>query len=73
MKTLQLVFLFFIGFLSTSAQNIPNASFENWHAYSFGEYPDFWKRVTVSHLLMEEGQVFLNHRPIRMMELLVYI
>lgn len=42
MKTLQLVFLFFIGFLSTSAQNIPNASFENWHAYSFGEYPDFW-------------------------------
>ena len=34
--------LIFIGVFSSSAQNITNASFENWHPYSLGEYPDFW-------------------------------
>ena len=44
MKTqlLLLVVLIFFVALSASAQNIPNASFENWHSYSLGEYPDWW-------------------------------
>jgi hypothetical protein len=42
MKTLLSSLLIFIGIFSVSAQDIPNASFENWHPYSLGEYPDFW-------------------------------
>ncbi len=42
MKTLFTVLMFFIGVLTSSAQNIPNASFENWYSYTFGEYPDLW-------------------------------
>lgn len=39
-KLLPLLFLI-TGCISVSAQ-IPNAGFENWHAYATGEYPDFW-------------------------------
>ena len=42
MKSLLSSLLIFIGIFSASAQNIPNASFENWHPYSLGEYPDSW-------------------------------
>jgi hypothetical protein len=42
MKNLLSVLLLFTGIISASAQNIPNASFEGWHPYVLGEYPDFW-------------------------------
>ena len=42
MKTLLSGLLIFFGIFSSSAQNLPNASFENWHPYSLGQYPDFW-------------------------------
>ena len=42
MKTLLSVSLIFIGILTSSAQNIPNAGFENWTPYSTGEYPSWW-------------------------------
>ena len=42
MKTLLTILFIFFGIFFSSAQNIPNASFENWHAYSLGEYPDSW-------------------------------
>ena len=42
MKTLFTVLLFIFILSVASAQNVPNASFENWHGYTFGEYPDSW-------------------------------
>ena len=42
MKTLFTVLLFVFILSVASAQNVPNASFENWHGYTFGEYPDSW-------------------------------
>lgn len=40
-KLITSLFVFLVVF-SASSQDIPNASFENWHPYSAGEYPDFW-------------------------------
>ncbi len=43
MKKLLLSFIIIIaGIKLTSAQDIPNAGFENWHPYTNGVYPDFW-------------------------------
>src|SRR5262245_48902373 len=41
MKTLRILFLLTVVSIAGFAQ-IPNASFENWHPYSLGEYPDGW-------------------------------
>jgi hypothetical protein len=42
MKSLLSLLLIFFGILTVSAQNIPNASFENWYNYSLGKYPNSW-------------------------------
>lgn len=42
MKSLIPLLAFLLAVFSASAQTIPNASFENWHPYSLGEYPDSW-------------------------------
>lgn len=52
MKNLLFVLLAFAGIYSASAQNVPNAGFENWTPYVTGEYPDNWTTsdsITVSY------------------------
>lgn len=41
-KTLLTIFTICIAIVSSSAQVIPNAGFEDWHPYASGEYPDYW-------------------------------
>lgn len=52
MKNLLFILLAFTGISTVSAQNVPNAGFENWTPYVTGEYPDNWTTsdsITVSY------------------------
>ncbi len=42
MKILFTLLLSVFSLFVASGQNVPNAGFENWHGYTFGEYPDSW-------------------------------